>query len=206
MLETWYNVHLHGCRKCTTSRSCACLVVSNVLSVKEGTMSSWGGWKFSRRTAAATSSSSVSSAVDEKDWSRELSVLMLCVPEFMLTSGSSAPLGRPRCGLSIRLSLLVMFNRVCQLFSGENGQNTKILEGRHFRMIWKWPPMVTRRAKVLPFPLQSSYPASSLLTPLPEEVSRTALAQRRILGGANLWGWGVGWSLTNHKSKCWTAW
>ena len=30
-----------------------------------------------------------------------LSVLMLCVPVFIFTFGSSAFLGRPRCGLSI---------------------------------------------------------------------------------------------------------
>ena len=30
-----------------------------------------------------------------------LSVLMLCAPVFIFTSGSSALLGRPRCGLSI---------------------------------------------------------------------------------------------------------
>ena len=29
------------------------------------------------------------------------SVLMLCVPVFLFTPGSSALLGRPRCGLSI---------------------------------------------------------------------------------------------------------
>ena len=40
-----------------------------------------------------------------------------------------------------------IFLSLCQLFSRENGQNTKILEVRHFRMIRKWPPTVTRRAK-----------------------------------------------------------
>ena len=40
----------------------------------------------------------------------ELWVLMLCAPVFIFTSGSSALLGRPRCGLSIWLSLLVIFN------------------------------------------------------------------------------------------------
>ena len=39
-----------------------------------------------------------------------LSVLMLCAPVFIFTSGSSALLGRPRCGLSIWLSLLAIFN------------------------------------------------------------------------------------------------
>ena len=32
------------------------------------------------------------------------------------------------------------FLSLCQFFSGENGQNTKILEVRHIRMTWKWPP------------------------------------------------------------------
>ena len=35
---------------------------------------------------------------------------MLCAPVFIFTSGSSALLGRPRCGLSIWLSLLAIFN------------------------------------------------------------------------------------------------
>ena len=39
-----------------------------------------------------------------------LSVLMLCTSVFIFTSGSSALLGRPRCGLSIWLSLLATFN------------------------------------------------------------------------------------------------
>ena len=34
-----------------------------------------------------------------------------------------------------------------RIFSRENGQNAKILEVRHFRMIQKWSPTVTRRAK-----------------------------------------------------------
>ena len=37
-------------------------------------------------------------------------VSMLCAPVFIFTSGSSALLGRPRCGLSIWLSLLAIFN------------------------------------------------------------------------------------------------
>ena len=32
---------------------------------------------------------------------KKLSVLMLCTPVFIFTSGSSALLGHPRCGLSI---------------------------------------------------------------------------------------------------------
>ena len=39
------------------------------------------------------------------------------------------------------------FLSFCQFFSRENGQNTKILEVRHFHMKRKWPPTVTRRAK-----------------------------------------------------------
>ena len=39
------------------------------------------------------------------------------------------------------------FLSLCQYFSRENGQNTKILEGRHFRIIRKWPPTATGRAK-----------------------------------------------------------
>ena len=39
------------------------------------------------------------------------------------------------------------FLSLCQFVSRENGQNTKILEVRHFRMIRKWLPTVTRRAK-----------------------------------------------------------
>ena len=39
-----------------------------------------------------------------------LSVLMLCAPVFIFTSGSSALLGHPCCGLLIWLSLLAIFN------------------------------------------------------------------------------------------------
>ena len=39
------------------------------------------------------------------------------------------------------------FPSLCQFLSGENGQKTKILEVCHFRMIQKWLPTVTRRAK-----------------------------------------------------------
>ena len=39
-----------------------------------------------------------------------LSVLMLCTPVFIFASDSSALLGRPRCGLSICLSLLAIFS------------------------------------------------------------------------------------------------
>ena len=40
----------------------------------------------------------------------KLSLLILCAPVFIFTSGSSAHLGRPHCGLSIWLSLLAIFN------------------------------------------------------------------------------------------------
>ena len=66
-------------------------------------------------------------------------LMMLCAFVFIFTSGSWALLGRPRCGLSIWLSLITMFNTfflsLCQRFSRENGQNTKILKVRYFRMI-----------------------------------------------------------------------
>ena len=41
---------------------------------------------------------------------------MLCAPVFIFTSGSSALLGRPRCGSSIWLSLLTMFNTLCRVY------------------------------------------------------------------------------------------
>ena len=42
---------------------------------------------------------------------------MLYAPVFIFTSGSSAPLGRPRCGLSIWLSLLAIFNTLFWLYA-----------------------------------------------------------------------------------------
>ena len=36
---------------------------------------------------------------------------------------------------------------LCQFFTRKREKNTKILEVRHFPMIRKWPPTVTRRAK-----------------------------------------------------------
>ena len=58
-----------------------------------------------------------------------LSLLMFCVPVFIFSSGSSALLGCPRCGLSIWLSIL--------------GKSKPAI------FIWyaKWPPTVTRRTK-----------------------------------------------------------
>ena len=41
---------------------------------------------------------------------------MLCAPVFIFTSGSSALLGRPRCGWSIWLSLLALFNTLVWVY------------------------------------------------------------------------------------------
>ena len=79
-----------------------------------------------------------------------LSVLMLCAPVFIFTSGSSALLGRPRCGYRSDCHYLpysIHFSEFMSICSRENGQNTKILEVCHSRMIRKWPRTVTRRAK-----------------------------------------------------------
>ena len=42
---------------------------------------------------------------------------MLCAPVFIFTSGSSALLGRPRCGLSMWLSLLAIFNTLFWVYA-----------------------------------------------------------------------------------------
>ena len=42
---------------------------------------------------------------------------MLCAPVFIFTSGSSALLGRPCCGLSIWLSLLAIFNNTFWVYA-----------------------------------------------------------------------------------------
>ena len=61
---------------------------------------------------------------------------MLCAPMSICTSGSSALLGRPRCGLSICLSLLAIFNTLFRVYADffprENGQK-QILEVRLFQ-------------------------------------------------------------------------
>ena len=44
-------------------------------------------------------------------------MLMLCTPVFIFTSGSSALLGRPSCGLSIWLSLLAIFNTLFWVYA-----------------------------------------------------------------------------------------
>ena len=62
---------------------------------------------------------------------------MLCTPVFIFTSGSSAFLGHPHCGLLIWLSLRAIFNTLfwvyVSFFTGK-GQNTKILKSAIF--IW----------------------------------------------------------------------
>ena len=46
-----------------------------------------------------------------------LSVLMLCVPVFIFTSGSSALWACPPCGLSIWLSLVALFNTLFSVYA-----------------------------------------------------------------------------------------
>ena len=68
----------------------------------------------------------------QKHFQESLSVLMLCTPVCIFTSGSSALLGHPHCGLSIWLSLLAIFSTLFRvythLFARDNRQNTKILQ------------------------------------------------------------------------------
>ena len=54
---------------------------------------------------------------DVADVNRALTLLMLCAPVFIFTSGNSALLGRPRCGLSIWLALLVIFNTLFWVYA-----------------------------------------------------------------------------------------
>ena len=62
-----------------------------------------------------------STSVNSKFGFKEsLSVLILCTPVFIFTSGSSALVGLPRCGLSISLSLLAILH-VSELMPRENG-------------------------------------------------------------------------------------
>ena len=56
-------------------------------------------------------------AVVEVLFKEALSVLMLCAPVFIFTSGSSALLGHLRCGLSIWLSLRTIFRPATIHFS-----------------------------------------------------------------------------------------
>ena len=48
---------------------------------------------------------------------KKLSVLMLCTPVIIFTSGSSALLGCPRCSLSIWLSNLAIFNTLFRVYT-----------------------------------------------------------------------------------------
>ena len=76
---------------------------------------------------------------------------MLCAPAFIFTSCSSALLGRPRCGLSIWLSLHVIFNTLfwvyVNLFNERTDKAQKYSKSAIPPMIGKWPPTITRRAK-----------------------------------------------------------
>ena len=76
-----------------------------------------------------------------------LLLLMLCAPVFIFISSNSALLGCPRCGLSVWLSLLAIFNALLSLCQLLQEESTIILGVRHFRMTPKWPPTVIRRAK-----------------------------------------------------------
>ena len=80
----------------------------------------------------------------QKHFKESLSVLMLCTPVCIFTSGSSALLGHPHYGLSLWLSLLAIFSTLFRvythLFARDNRQNTNIFQVHH-------PPMVTRRTK-----------------------------------------------------------
>ena len=77
-------------------------------------------------------------------WLKRLSVLMLCVPVFIFTSGSSALLGRPHCGLSIWLSLLAILNTLFWVYANLFHEKTdKTRKSPPF----SYPPKVTGRAK-----------------------------------------------------------
>ena len=95
--------------------------------------------KLSPKSLFTVSGEIPSSAGSSKQFIRlqeALSVLMLCAPMSIFTSGSSALLGRPRCGLSICLSLLAIFNTLFRVYADffprENGQK-QILEVRLFQ-------------------------------------------------------------------------
>ena len=66
-------------------------------------------------------------------------------PVFIFTSGSSGLLGRPRCGLSIWLSQLPIFNTLFWVYA--NLFHEKTDKTRKYSKIRKWPPTFTRRAK-----------------------------------------------------------
>ena len=80
----------------------------------------WHVWRFQKSCAESMPATVLKQA---------LSVLMLCAPVFIFTSGSSALLGCPRCGLSIWLSPLAISNTLFWVyvnFLRENRQNMKI--------------------------------------------------------------------------------
>ena len=48
---------------------------------------------------------------------KAISLLMLCAPVFIFTSGTSSLLGHPRCGVSIWLSLLAIFDKLFWVYA-----------------------------------------------------------------------------------------
>ena len=80
---------------------------------------------------------------------KKLSVLILCAPAFIFIPDSSALLGRPRCGLSIWLSLLVIFNTLFWVYANVFPEKMadKTRKSTQSPLRRKWPPTVTRRAK-----------------------------------------------------------
>ena len=68
-----------------------------------------------------------------------LSVLMLCAPVFIFTSGSSALLERPRYGLSIWLSLLAKFNPLLWVYANifhEKTDKTREYSAKSVIFVW----------------------------------------------------------------------
>ena len=83
-----------------------------------------------------------------KSLKKTLPVLMLSAPVFIFTSGSFVRTPTWFIDLTVATChVQYTFLSLYQFVSRGNGQNTKILEVRHFRMIRKWPPTVTGRAK-----------------------------------------------------------
>ena len=78
---------------------------------------------------------------------------MLCTPVFIFTSGSSALLGCPRCGLSIWLSLLAIFNTLfgvyANLFHEKMDKTRKYLKSIIF-MWYKNGRLVTQSINTVP--------------------------------------------------------
>ena len=72
---------------------------------------------------------------------KKLSVLMLCAPVFIW-----APTLWFIDLIVATCHIQYIFLSLCKFFH-EKTDKTKILEVRHFRLIQKWPPTVTRRAK-----------------------------------------------------------